>query len=107
MPPDSLGLAGAACSPTEDWQPFREGFPIPHAGGRVSPAQEFLGSAVVPGPAGPGAVAGGPADPAAPPAWIRTQPRPEEPLGLLGLAHLEVRLPHRPAPGIRHPLLFA
>src|SRR5258708_39206989 len=107
MPPDSLGLAGAACSPTEDWQPFREGFPTPHAGGGVSPAQEFLGSAVVPGPAGPGAVAGGPADPAEPPAWIGSQPRPEELLGLLGLAHLEVGLGQRPAAGLGHQLIVA
>src|ERR1019366_1827613 len=35
----------ATCFFAKDLQPLRDGFPIPHARGRVSPAQELLGSA--------------------------------------------------------------
>src|SRR6266545_1218683 len=101
------GLAAAACFLANDLQPLRDRVPVSYARRRESPAQEFLGSAVVLGPVGPKTVAGRPANPAEPPARIRSQPRLEELLSLLGLTHLEVGLGQRPAAVLGHQLIFA
>src|SRR5204863_8664350 len=101
-----LGRRGGGLFLANDLQPLRDRVPVPYARRRESPAQEFLGSAVVLGPVGPKTVAGRPANPAEPPARIRSQPRLEELLGLLGLTHLEVGLSQRPAAVLGHQLIF-
>jgi hypothetical protein len=87
--PEFLGLAAVACFLANDLQPPRDRAPVPYARRRESAAQEFLGSAVVLGPVGPKPwQAAQPIQPK-PPARIRSQPRMEELLGLLGLTHQE------------------
>jgi hypothetical protein len=82
------GFAGPTAVLAHLSQSLRNVGSVPDTGDAVAAAQQFLGPAEVRRPAAPRQVAVRPADPA--PARIGVQPRPEQLLGFVGHAGVEV-----------------